>query len=99
MAAFLVPRIRDVPPKSSTLTGGIQSQYIQFLTKPKAFSQIFSVGWLDGTGVVSRRCTTCGCSRISPGAAPDLPAVSWPSSLLVQRFITGARKDRFVPEE
>lgn len=43
VAAYLVPRIREVPPKSSTLTGGIASQYIQFLTKPKAYGQIISV--------------------------------------------------------
>lgn len=43
VAAYLVPRIREVPPKSSTLTGGIASTYIQFLTKPKAFSQIIAV--------------------------------------------------------
>jgi hypothetical protein len=43
VAAYLVPRIRDVPPKSSTLTGGVASTYIQYLTKPKAFSQIFAV--------------------------------------------------------
>lgn len=43
MAAYLVPRIREVPPKSSTLTGGIASQYIQYLTKPKAYGQIISV--------------------------------------------------------
>lgn len=49
VAAYLVPRIREVPPKSSTLTGGVASQYIQYLTKPKAFSQIFAVScqiWL-----------------------------------------------------
>eukprot|EP00879_Flechtneria_rotunda_P023845 GHRR01025253.1.p1 GENE.GHRR01025253.1~~GHRR01025253.1.p1 ORF type:complete len:268 (+),score=73.44 GHRR01025253.1:721-1524(+) len=40
VAAYLVPRIREVPAKSSTLGGGIASQYIQFLTKPKAYSQI-----------------------------------------------------------
>lgn len=44
VAAYLVPRIRDVPPKSSTLTGGIASTYIQYLTKPRAFSQIIAVG-------------------------------------------------------
>lgn len=43
VAAYLVPRIREVPPKSSTLTGGIASQYIQYLTKPKAYGQILSV--------------------------------------------------------
>lgn len=43
MAAYLVPRIREVPPKSSTLTGGIASQYIQYLTKPKAYGQIIQV--------------------------------------------------------
>lgn len=42
VAAYLVPRIREVPPKSSTLTGGIASQYIQYLTKPKAYGQILS---------------------------------------------------------
>eukprot|EP00882_Tetradesmus_deserticola_P016046 GHRQ01017115.1.p1 GENE.GHRQ01017115.1~~GHRQ01017115.1.p1 ORF type:complete len:320 (+),score=122.70 GHRQ01017115.1:241-1200(+) len=42
VAAYLVPRIRDVPPKSSTLTGGVASTYIQYLTKPKALSQIFA---------------------------------------------------------
>lgn len=51
MAAYLVPRIREVPPKSSTLTGGIASQYIQFLTKPKAYGQIISVsGSVGGRG-------------------------------------------------
>jgi hypothetical protein len=48
VAAYLVPRIREVPPKSSTLTGGIASQYIQFLTKPKAFGQIISVSLRGG---------------------------------------------------
>jgi hypothetical protein len=43
VAAYLVPRIREVPPTSSTLTGGIASQYIQYLTKPKAYGQIISV--------------------------------------------------------
>ncbi len=43
VAAYLVPRIREVPPKSSTLTGGIASQYIQYLTKPKAYGQIIQV--------------------------------------------------------
>lgn len=50
MAAYLVPRIREVPPKSSTLTGGIASQYIQFLTKPKAYGQIISVSGGAGRG-------------------------------------------------
>jgi hypothetical protein len=42
-----VPRIREVPAKSSTLTGGVASTYIQFLTKPKAFSQIIAVSGLQ----------------------------------------------------
>jgi len=52
VAAYLVPRIREVPPKSSTLTGGIASQYIQYLTKPKAYGQILSVS--DGRSYVRR---------------------------------------------
>ncbi|CAI7876662.1 unnamed protein product, partial [Closterium sp. NIES-54] len=36
VAQFLVPRVREVP-----ASGGNTSTYIKFLTKPKAFSQIF----------------------------------------------------------
>jgi hypothetical protein len=58
VAAYLVPRIREVPPKSSTLTGGIASQYIQYLTKPKAYGQIISVsacsGWHGLTSLLSK---------------------------------------------
>jgi hypothetical protein len=44
VADYLVPRVRGVPQQSRTLTGGISSQYIQYLTKPKAYSQILQVG-------------------------------------------------------
>lgn len=40
VAQYLVPRVRRVPQESATLTGGISSQYIQYLTKPKAYGQI-----------------------------------------------------------
>ncbi|CAI5955372.1 unnamed protein product, partial [Closterium sp. NIES-65] len=36
VAQFLVPRVREVP-----ASGASTSTYIKFLTKPKAFSQIF----------------------------------------------------------
>ncbi|KIY92204.1 chlorophyll(ide) b reductase [Monoraphidium neglectum] len=40
VAQYLVPRLRRVPQESATLTGGISSQYIKYLTPPKAYSQI-----------------------------------------------------------
>eukprot|EP00877_Chromochloris_zofingiensis_P005359 jgi/Chrzof1/14824/Cz09g17200.t1_NOL[v5.2] len=40
VASYLVPRIRKVPEQATTLTGGMNSQYIQYLTKPKAYGQI-----------------------------------------------------------
>jgi hypothetical protein len=43
VAAYLVPRLRDVPARSTTLGGGVASQYIQYLTRPKALSQIAAV--------------------------------------------------------
>lgn len=42
MAQFLVPRVRKVPQESKGLTGGIDSTYIKYLTKAKAFSKIIS---------------------------------------------------------
>ena len=44
VAAFLVPRVRQVPMNSvSPLTGAIATSYVKYLTKTKAFSQILSV--------------------------------------------------------
>jgi hypothetical protein len=66
VAAYLVPRIRDVPPKSSTLTGGVASTYIQYLTKPKAFSQIISVSsghTLNGLCSTATSCLLCLTGR------------------------------------
>ncbi|GBF95247.1 chlorophyll(ide) b reductase chloroplastic [Raphidocelis subcapitata] len=40
VARFLVPRVRRIPQDSATLTGGVGSAYIRFLTKPKAYGQI-----------------------------------------------------------
>jgi hypothetical protein len=44
VAEFLVPRVRRVPQESLALTGAINSTYIQYLTKPKAYGQIIQVG-------------------------------------------------------
>lgn len=42
VADYLVPRLRNVPQEAATLSGGInQGINIEFLTPPKAFSQIF----------------------------------------------------------
>jgi chlorophyll(ide) b reductase len=42
VAQFLVPRIRAVPSTSiNPFTGAISPAYIRFLTKAKAYSQIF----------------------------------------------------------
>lgn len=44
VATFLVPRIRAVPQQSvNPITSSINTNYIQYLTKQKAYSQIFSV--------------------------------------------------------
>lgn len=40
VAGFLVPRVRKVPQEAVALTGAINTTYIQYLTKPKAYSQI-----------------------------------------------------------
>lgn len=73
VAAFLVPRVREVPAKASTLTGGIQSQYIQFLTKPKAFSQIIAVRWLAGRGGARLR---RDCARLTALLLPPASAAA-----------------------
>eukprot|EP00873_Tetraselmis_striata_P037875 jgi/Tetstr1/458139/TSEL_044631.t1 len=41
VATFLVPRMRQVLSSAGNGNGGAQPTYIQYLTKPKAFSQIF----------------------------------------------------------
>ena len=44
VAAFLVPRVRQVPSGNvNPITGSINSAYVRYLTKGKAFSQIISV--------------------------------------------------------
>lgn len=68
VAAFLVPRIREVPPTSATLAGGIASTYIQYLTKPKAFSQIITVRALRHA--LSAACVSrCGGTHSCGGRA------------------------------
>lgn len=40
VAQYLVPRMRAVPGEPRSLLGGVGSEYIRFLTKPKAYGQI-----------------------------------------------------------
>ena len=43
VASFLVPRVRRVPIDSiSPINGSIHPSYVQFLTKPKAFTQLLA---------------------------------------------------------
>jgi hypothetical protein len=108
VAAYLVPRIREVPPKASTLTGGIASQYIQYLTKPKAFSQIFSVrGGCVALGCMVAKARVRADQPHPAGRASRRQLTAFPASCLPgvfpcclpQRLITGARKNRFVQED
>lgn len=49
VATTIVPKIRRVPQDNiNPLTGTINPAYIQYLTKPKAYGQILSVGWVVG---------------------------------------------------
>jgi hypothetical protein len=69
VAGYLVPRVRRVPQEAVALTGAINTTYIQYLTKPKAYSQILQVGLQRGSSALQHGSMAAQPARALGGTA------------------------------